>query len=68
MALDDREELVDMIAQAVIDKMEERDRIMHLADLVVERVIALQTEKSELATREAELLEHRNGEKETSDV
>lgn len=68
MALDDREELVDMIAQAVIDKMEERDRIMRLADLVVARVVALQSEKSELEDREAVLHEQRNGEKETSDV
>jgi hypothetical protein len=38
--------LADIVAQAVIDKIEERDRITRLADMVVERVIAIQAEQS----------------------
>ncbi len=52
MSAEERDELVDMVAQAVIDRIEERDRIHGLADLVVERVLALQHE--EHALREAE--------------
>ena len=39
---DERDELVDLIAQAVIDRIEERDRVNGLADMVVARVFALQ--------------------------
>ena len=45
---DERQELVDMIAQAVIDKIEERERVNRLADLVVARVMALQAEEADL--------------------
>ena len=42
MRLEDREEYVDMVAQAVIDRIEERDRLAALVDMVVRRVIELQ--------------------------
>ena len=40
--LEDRDEFVDLVAQAVIDKIEERDRIEGLVGLVVARVLACQ--------------------------
>jgi len=45
MRIEDREEYVDLVAQAVIDKIEERDRIAGLVDLVVRRVVELQEQK-----------------------
>lgn len=50
---EERDELVDLIAQAVIDRIEERDRINGLADMVVARVFALQREEDELKTKRA---------------
>jgi hypothetical protein len=48
MTPNERNELVDMVAQAVIDKMQERERTNQLAELVVQRVIALQKEEAAL--------------------
>lgn len=48
MTPNERNELVDMVAQAVIDKMQERERTDQLAELVVQRVIALQKEEAAL--------------------
>ena len=48
MSQADKEELIDMIAQAVIDKLEERERVNRLSDLVVSRVLALQAEEKAL--------------------
>ena len=42
MRIEDRDEFIDLVAQAVIDKIEERDRIEGLVELVVARVLALQ--------------------------
>lgn len=50
---EERDELIDLIAQAVIDRIEERDQINGLADMVVARVFALQREEDELTTRRA---------------
>ena len=47
MRIEDREEFVDLVAQAVIDRIEERDRIAGLVNLVVQRVIELQREQAE---------------------
>lgn len=46
--MDDQERnlLVDLIAQAVIDKIDERERVNRIADLVVSRVLALQAEEA----------------------
>ncbi len=45
---EERNAYVDMVAQAVIDKIEERDWINGLADLVYARVLALQQKQAEL--------------------
>ena len=45
MRIEDREEYVDMVAQAVIDKIEERDRLAGMVNLVVRRVMELQEQK-----------------------
>jgi len=44
---DERNHFVDLVAQTVIDKMEERSRLHELADLVVARVLALQQEQAD---------------------
>lgn len=49
---EERNELVDMVAQAVIDKIEERDKTNRLADLVVARVIELQQQEAALQAQE----------------
>ena len=48
MRIEDREEYVDMVAQAVIDRIEERDRLASLVDLVVRRVVELQEKQAAL--------------------
>lgn len=52
MDTNERNQLVDMVAQAVIDKMDERQRTSALAELVVKRVLALQAEEAELKAQE----------------
>ncbi len=47
MRIEDREEYIDLVAQAVIDRIEERDRISGLVNLVVQRVMELQREQAE---------------------
>jgi len=49
MRMEDREEYVDMVAQAVIDRIEERDRLAVLVDQVVRRVLELQEKQAALA-------------------
>lgn len=46
MRIEDREEYIDLVAQAVMDKIEERDRIEGMVSLVVARVLALQKEQA----------------------
>ncbi len=46
MHIEDRDDYVDLVAQAVIDRIEERDRIAGLVELVVARVLALQKEQA----------------------
>lgn len=48
MEADERNELVDLVAQAVIDRIEQREQVNNLADMVVARVIALQKEEAAL--------------------
>jgi len=45
---EERTLLVDMIAQAVIDRIDERDRMNRLTDAIVARVLRLQAEEREL--------------------
>ena len=60
MRIEDREEFVDQVAQAVIDKIEERNRVESLVGLVAARVLALQQEQKEAAAVLAEAA-HTNG-------
>lgn len=50
---EERNALVDMVAQAVMDKMEERDRTNALTDLVVARVLEMQKQEAALQVRPA---------------
>ncbi len=45
MRIEDREDYIDVVAQAVIDRIEERDRLASLVDLVVRRVLELQDQR-----------------------
>lgn len=47
-------DMIDMVAQAVIDKLEERQKINALADMVFQRVMALQQREAELSGKEKE--------------
>lgn len=49
MRIEDRDDFVDMVAQAVIDRIEERSRVSGLVEMVVQRVIEIQ--KQELALK-----------------
>lgn len=49
MRIEDREDFVDLVAQAVIDKMEEHERVESLVSLVVARVLAMQREEADAA-------------------
>lgn len=40
----EQDAFIDQVAQAVIDRIEERDRIAYLVEMVVQRVIPLQKE------------------------
>lgn len=46
MNIEDREDFVDAVAQAVIDRIEERDRIAGMVEMVVRRVIELQKQET----------------------
>jgi len=48
---EERNTLVDMVAQAVMDKMEDRERTNALADLVVARVLEMQNQKASLQAK-----------------
>ncbi len=48
MLLEDRDDYVDLVAQAVIDRIEERDRLAGLVEMVVSRVVELQKEQAAL--------------------
>ncbi len=45
MLLEDRDDYVDLVAQAVIDKIEERDRLAILVERIAHRVMELQEQK-----------------------
>ena len=53
MRIEDRTDYVDMVAQAVIDRIEERDRVATLVELVAKRVMELQKAQAE-AEQEAD--------------
>lgn len=62
MRMEDREEYVDMVAQAVIDRIEERDRLAGLVNMVVNRVMELQKAQAE-AGQEIDPTEEINNDK-----
>lgn len=53
MNLEERYEFVDLVAQAVVDKMEERDRINGMVNMVVSRVIEMQRLETQVKKQEA---------------
>ena len=48
MAIEDRDDFVDMVAQAVIDRIEESHRVNNLVEQVVARVIEIQKKEAAL--------------------
>ena len=48
----ERAEMVDMVAQAVIDRMEERNKVNTLVEMVVQRIFALQQQEAALREQE----------------
>ena len=48
MVISDPEQFIDLVAQAVIDKLEERSRIQSLVEKIVVRVRELQQEEHDL--------------------
>jgi ethanolamine utilization protein EutQ (cupin superfamily) len=48
MAIEDRDDFVDVVAQAVIDRIEERHRVSSLVEQVVARVIEIQKKEAAL--------------------
>jgi hypothetical protein len=62
MRIEDREEFIDHVAQAVIDKIEERDRIEGMVSLVVARVLILQKGQAQATSLLAEAAHsHKDG-------
>jgi hypothetical protein len=49
MTNEEQIQFIDMIAQAVIDRIEERDRINRVADMVMGRIMEFQNEEKALA-------------------
>ncbi len=47
MRIEDRDDFVDLVAQAVIDRIEERERVSSLVSQVVARVLELQKEQEQ---------------------
>jgi len=46
MTPEEQNNLVDMVAQAVIDRIEQNQQVNHLADMVVKRVLEMQRAES----------------------
>lgn len=57
MRIEERDDFIDIIAQAVIDKIEERDRITGLVNLVVHKVLELQKEETQANQAAAKLVD-----------
>jgi hypothetical protein len=54
MRIEDRDDYIDLVAQAVIDRIEERDRVSGLVNMVVQRVFEIQQQKADEAKANAE--------------
>jgi len=50
---DNTDAYIDLVAQAVIDKIEERGRVTHLVEMVAARVIEMQKQEAALQAKEA---------------
>jgi uncharacterized membrane-anchored protein len=63
MRIEDRDEFVDMVAQAVIDRIEESNHVSSIVEQVVQRVIELQKKEAALkaATEAAAAVETTEG-------
>ena len=65
MAIEDRDDFVDVVAQAVIDRIEERHRVNGLVEQVVARVIEIQKKeaalRAEAEAAQSEKVEEVNG-------
>ena len=65
MAIEDRDDFVDVVAQAVIDRIEERYRVNSLVEQVVARVIEIQKKeaalRAEAVASSSEKVENNNG-------
>ncbi len=61
MRIEDREEYIDLVAQAVIDRIEERDRLSGLVNLVVQRVVELQQQQAQAEQDQAALTHDSDG-------
>ena len=66
MRIEDREEFVDMVAQAVIDRIEERDRVNSLVNIVVHRIMEMQKEQAAPAQASSEAEEKPRRKRKTS--
>jgi hypothetical protein len=64
MRIEDRDDYIDLVAQAVIDRIEEADRVNGLVNMVVQRVFELQKQKAD----EAKALAEQSGEAEASET
>jgi hypothetical protein len=64
MRIEDRDDYIDLVAQAVIDRIEENDRVNGLVNMVVARVFELQKQKADEAKANAE----QSGEAEASET
>ncbi len=53
MAVNNSNDYIDTVAQAVIDRIEEHGRLKSLVDIVVARVIELQNQEAQLKAEEA---------------
>lgn len=46
MDVQERPEFIDLVAQAVIDRIQERDQVNRIVELVVQRVLELQAQEA----------------------
>ena len=53
MRIENQSDYIDAVAQAVIDRIEEKERVSYLVDAVVQRVMALQKEMADAIAAEA---------------
>lgn len=62
MGIENRDDFIDAVAQAVIDRIEERNRVSSLVDAVVRRVLELQKEAADAISAEKDLIDGKSEE------